>query len=216
MRALFALLASVSLAACGMMGDGGTTYPVSAKEARATLLMTEAPLFVFGDAVANARVSRDGDGTVRWLLVDRQGTGMLTLVARTTEEDASHTRVTVAIEPPPGGNREKVAKGLAENGSVAEFYKAAMAEQIDATFEKREFDMLAIQDEMMVAAFATAPKIGQQMDEAAKASNARDKANIDKAYAAEAQGNWPPQSGYGADEPAFGEPMDQATGSGDW
>lgn len=216
MRAPFALLACATLAACGLLGDGGTTYAVPAKEARATLLMTEAPLFLFGEGVADARVWRDGDDTVRWLLVDRQGTGLLTLVARTTVEDATHTRVTVAVEPPAGGKHDDVAKRLAENGSVVDFYKAAMEEQIDATFEKREFDMLAVQDEMMVAAFAMAPAMSRQMGEAAKASKARDKANIERAYEAEAQGHWPSDSSrYRPEEPAFGEPMDPATGSGD-
>ena len=151
MRRAFALLAAVCLAGCGVLGGGGTTYPVSAREARAQLLLTEPPLYLFGNEVAKARVSRDGDGTVRWLLVDRLGTGMLALVARSEEAGADRTRVSVSVEAPPGGRHDEVARRLEENPAIANFFRAAMAEQIDATFEKREFDMAAIQGEMVVA-----------------------------------------------------------------
>src|SRR5690606_29512078 len=112
-RMLSLAAAAMLLAGCGLLGNRGATYPVSAKEARATLLLTEPPMFLFGDTAASARVSRDGDGTVRWLIVDRRGTGLLTLAARTEEVDPRQTRVIVSLEPPPGGKHDEVEKRLA-------------------------------------------------------------------------------------------------------
>ena len=211
MRRAFALLAAVCLAGCGLLGGGGTTYPVSAREARAQLLLTEPPLYLFGNEVAKARVSRDGDGTVRWLLVDRLGTGMLALVARSEEAGADRTRVSVSVEAPPGGRHDEVARRLEENPAIANFFRAAMAEQIDATFEKREFDMAAIQREMVAAAIAVAPQMQASVDEAARRSEARDRSNIEDAYRREAQGS--SYEGYSDKEPVYGEPMDSAAGS---
>lgn len=185
------------LGACGLL-PGGTTYPVPAKDARATLLLTEPPLYLFGNEVAKARVSRDGEGTVRWLLVDRLGTGIVTLVARSEEAGANKTRVSVSVEPPPGGRHDVVAKRLEENPAIANFFKAAMAEQIDATFEKREFDMMAIQGEMVLAAMAVAPQMQKDFDEAAHRPEPQHTPYRDD-----------PES----DEPAYGEPMDSAAGS---
>lgn len=208
MRRLLTLAAALALAGCGLFGDSGTTYPVAAKDARATLLLTEPPLYLFGSEVAKAMVSRDGDGTVRWLLVDRLGTGMITLVARTEEAGAKQTRVTVSVEAPPGGRHDEVEKRLKENPAIVDFFKAAMAEQIDATFEKREFDMMAIQGQMVAAAMAVAPSIQAQAVEAARRSNAEDRSNIEEAYRREAQG--PSYEDYPEeDEPAYGEPMDE-------
>ena len=64
-----------------------------------------------------------------------------------------------------------------------------MAEQIDATFEKREFDMAAIQGEMVAAAISVAPQMQASVDEAARRSDARDRSNIEDAYRREAQGS---------------------------
>lgn len=211
MRRLLTLAAALGLAGCGLFGDSGTTYPVAAKDARATLLLTEPPLYLFGSEAAKAKVSRDGDGTVRWLLVDRLGTGMVTLVARTEEAGAKQTRVTVSVEAPPGGRHDEVAKRLGENPAIVDFFKAAMAEQIDATFEKREFDMMAIQGQMVAAAMSLAPQMQAGVDEAARRSNANDRANIEEAYRHEGQG-WSYDS-YSDREPAYGEPMDPAAGS---
>lgn len=195
-KAAFLIGIAALLAACGLFGSG-TTYPVAAKDARATLLLTEPPLYLFGSEVAKARVSRDGEGTVRWLLVDRLGTGMVTLVARSEEAGADKTRISVSVEPPPGGRHDVVAQRLEENPAIANFFKAAMAEQIDATFEKREFDMMAIQGEMVAAAMALAPQMQQEFDKAASRPEPR----------------YTPQPDYSEKEPAYGEPMDPAAGS---
>lgn len=207
MRAAFALIAALALAGCGLLGDSGTTYPVAVKDARAKLLLTEPPMFLFGNEAANARVSRDADGTVKWLLVDKLGTGLLTLVAKTEEVDAANTRIVVSLEPPPGGLHDRVAKGLAENSSIVSFYKAAMEEQIAAEFQNREFDMAAVQDEMMAAAFSNIGNIAADMDKAAAESNASDSRHMEEAYRREAQGD-PYESYAESNEPAYGEPMD--------
>jgi len=212
MRRALAFVAALALTGCGLFGDRGETYPVAAKDARATLLLTAPPLWLFGNDVAKATVSRDGDGTVRWVLVDKLGSGLLSIVARSEEVGEKQTRVTVSVEPPPGGRKEMVAKRLEENPAIADFFKAAMAEEIDAKFEKREFDMAAIQGEMIAVAFALAPQMQASVDEAARRSEQSDRTHIEEAYRREAQGN-PYESYSDADEPAYGEPMDAAAGN---
>ena len=212
MRRMLAIAAALALSGCGLFGDSGETYPVSAKEARATLLLTAPPLYLFGNDVAKATVTRDGDGTVRWVLVDRLGSGLLSIVAKSEEVGENQTRVSVSVEPPPGGRKAAIAKRLEDNPAIAGYFKAAMAEQIDATFEKREFDMAAIQGEMIAVAFALAPQMQASVDEAARRSNESDRTHIEEAYRREAQGD-PYESYSEADEPAYGEPMDSAAGN---
>ena len=214
MRLALTLVAAVLLSGCGLLADSGTVYAVPAKEARATLLLTEPPMFLFGNEAAKARVSRDADGTVRWLLVDKLGTGMLTLVAKTEEVDAASTRIIVSLEPPPGGLHDQVAKGLADNSTIVAFYKAAMEEQIAAKFQNREFDMAVIQDEMMAAAFANVGNIADSMDEAAKESEERGQASR-QTYGADGEA-WRDDTTESSDESAYGEPMDTGVAAEEW
>lgn len=210
-----ALALAALLAACGLM-PSGKTYPVAIREVRQTLLATKPPMEFFPAQAASAYPKRESDTRISWLLVDRQGSGLLSFVADLSETGPQETRIVVSVAPPPGGRHDQVAKGLEENPSAADFFRSAMEEQIAATLEKREFDMAAIQGKMMMAAFATMPKMQQQLDEAVKQEHARNRSNIENAYREEAQGggDYGSESRYGATEPAYGEPMDPATGSG--
>lgn len=208
------LPAALLLAGCGG-ADQGRTYPVEPREARAALLLVEPPLELFGSQVANARATRDGDGTVHWLLLDDLGSGLLTLSATTREAGEGKTRIAVLVEPPPGGRHDAMAKRLADKPAIAGYFRAAMEEQIAATLEHREFDMAAVQGQMMMAALALAPEMTANVEEAARRGEAQDRANIERAYREEGQGT---SDGSYSDtaEPAYGEPMDPATVPGDY
>lgn len=214
-RALFMLVLAALLAACGLL-PSGKSYPLAIREVRQTLLATKPPMEFFPAQAVGARVQRDSDTRISWLLVDRQGSGLLTFVADLEEEGPAETRINVSVQPPAGTRHDQVAKGLEENPSAADFFRSAMAEQIASRLEKRDFDMAAIQGKMMMAAIATMPKMQENLDKAVEKEQARNRDNIDKAYREEAQGGtaYSSQSGYGSSEPAYGEPMDPATGSG--
>lgn len=214
-RAILALAVAALIAACGLM-PSGKSYPIAIREVPQTLTAMQPPMEFFPAEAAGAQVKRESDTKISWLLVDRQGSGLLTFVAELTEAGPDETRISVDILPPPGGRHDQVAKGLEENPTVVDFYRSAMAEQIGATLEKRDFNMAAIQGKMMMAAFATMPKMQEQLDKAVEQEHARNRDNIDKAYREEAQGgsSYSSQGGYGSSEPAYGEPMDPATGSG--
>lgn len=214
-RALFMLAVAALVAACGLL-PSGKSYPLAIRDVRQTLLAMQPPMEFFPAQAAGARVQRDSDTRISWLLVDRQGGGLLTFVADLEEEGPAETRINVSILPPAGARHDQVAKGLEENPSAADFFRSAMAEQIASRLEKRDFDMAAIQGKMMMAAIATMPKMQENLDKAVEKEQARNRDNIDKAYREEAEGrsSYSSQSGYGSSEPVYGEPMDPATGSG--
>ncbi|KPL68962.1 hypothetical protein SZ64_13145 [Erythrobacter sp. SG61-1L] len=213
-RAIITLATAILLAACGLF-PSGKSYPLAIRDVRQTLLATQPPMEFFPAEAASALVKRESDTRISWFLVDRQGSGLLTFVAELTEVGPQETRIAITIEPPAGGRHDQVAKGLEENPTVVDFYRSAMAEQLGSKLEKRDFDMAAIQGKMMMAAFATMPKMQENLDKAVEQEHARNRENIDKAYREEAQGSpaYRREDPYSSREPAYGEPMDPATGS---
>ena len=213
LRHATALFALTLLAACGL-ADKGTTYPLQAREVRRTLLATEPPLFIFGGNADSGPALPIGNDAIRWTLRSADNGGSLfSFVARIEDLGNQQSRVSVSVEPAEGDRKDKVAQGMADNPSIVALYQAAMEEQIDAALEKREFDFAVLQDELAGATLASMPKIGANLDEAARASQERDRKNIERAYREEAQGSWHDE-GSSDTEPAFGEPMDAGTGPG--
>ncbi len=197
-----ALLALALLGGCGS-ADSGEVYPLPATEVRELLRATDLPP-VFGSAPVRANAIHDGDGNIIWWVTQR-GEAVLRFIAHTETVDASHTRVTVDIQPPTDAVDDPMAKRLADNPSIRNLYRAAMVEQVDAALEHREFNYSAISGQMMGAMAANMGEIGDRMDRAAEASRKADEANMADAYAREGQSSYSDE-----DETEFGKPMDDA------
>ncbi len=148
-----AIVLTAALAGCNQ----GKTYPLAADKVRSTLLSLRPPMMVFGGGAGGSMVTPTGDNDVRWTIFGRDNRALMSLVANIEAAGDAETRVLVTAEP--AKSNTTVAKGMAENPAVVKLYTKAMTEQIAAKLEGRQFDMGAIQTEMMAAAVATMPKI---------------------------------------------------------
>lgn len=154
MRMLFtAVMLTAALAGC----NEGKTYPIAAAQVRSTLLSLRPPMMVFGREAGGSMVTPTGDNDVRWTIMSRDNHAVMSLIATIEAIGDAETKVTVTAEPAKTNNT--AAKGMADNPAIVKLYTKAMTEQIAARLEKREFDMAAIQSEMMAAALVTIPKI---------------------------------------------------------
>lgn len=158
--------ATIALAGCGE----SKTYPISAGKVRSSLMSIRIPSVLLGMGAGTSMVTPTGDNDVRWTILTRDSKPLMSLIATLDATGDEETKITVTAEPVKSNS--KTAQAMAENPAVVKLYTKAMTEQIAAKLEKREFDMNAIQNEMMAAALATMPKIQQevskQMGEASK------------------------------------------------
>lgn len=204
MSARIAILAGLlALSACGKPGE---VYPIPLAEVRETLRQTDPPMGVLGSQAVDWRTSRLGDGTVVWAILSSGGTELIRFAAHTSAEDAQSTRVTLDVLPPEGRMKTRVTKGMADNPAIADLYRAAITEQVDARLENRGFDYTRIAAATMRATVTAMPAISKSFDEAAAASNRRDADNMARAYRDE--GSYDAREESELAEPAFGEPMD--------
>ncbi len=161
---LTAAVLTVALAGC----NETETYPISAAKVRSALMTARPPSMIF--AGSNMVVTPTGDDDVRYTIMSREGRGLMSLVANIHAEGENESTVWVTAEPPKSNS--KVAQSMAENPAIVKLYTKALRETIDAKLEKREFNMAAIQTEMVAATFQSMPKIQQevskQMNEASK------------------------------------------------
>jgi hypothetical protein len=142
---MFAAVMAGLLAACG----DGASYPIAAAEVTSKLMATRPPMFVFGNSGANVMVTQGDGGAVHWTIL-QGGKQVMRLTASVTPDGDSASRVAVSVDPP--SNDSATASSMAENPQIVKLYKAAMAEQIDAKLNNREFNTAAIQGQMVVAA----------------------------------------------------------------
>ena len=198
--------AALTLAGCW---QSGTSYPLPSAEVRERLRSAEAPLTTFGQSAADSVTLEQGDDTIVWAIVDDEDREMIRLVARMVPEGQT-TRVTADIAPPEGARHDAVAKGLAANASIASFYRAVAAEQVDSALNKRDFDLTRTYGPMMAATLANLPRMRRTFDEDAAASAKTERENTQRAYDDEASGRWPSTRSGGSDSRRFGDPMDEA------
>lgn len=150
---LTAAVLTVALAACGE----SKTYPIAASKVRSTLLAIRPPSVLLGMGAGTSMVTPTGDNDVRWTILTRDSKPLMSLVATITETGEAESSVAVTAEP--AKNNSQAAKGMADNPAIVKLYTKAMTEQIAAKLEKRDFNMSAIQTEMVAATFATLPKL---------------------------------------------------------
>lgn len=188
--------------------SSGTYYDQPAGTVRERLGSSEMYIAMFGSQVRDVDVSQRGADTVVWTLLDNQVGPALRLTAKVVPEKQG-SRVSVDVLPPEGTFKERVTKGLKDNPSIVRFYRAIVAEHVDATLRNRAFDMTRVYPEMMLAMFASMPKLNKQFDEAAKASRRAD-ANRSSAWDDTSGKALPDQDGSWSNSRKYGDPMDDA------
>lgn len=201
--ALVALAAAALLAGCGD-ASRGETYAIAPADLREALLDTDAPIGVLGSEAVDWKTSPSGDDAVLWMVLGTDDKELLRFTA-TVVPVGQGARVDVAVLPPESALKDRVAKGLAENGSVRDLYRLAMTEEIDAKLEHRGFDFSRIAGATMQAAAANMGSISDRMDKAGAEFRKRDEENIARAYREEGHRR---DDGYGAvQQRPFGAPM---------
>ncbi|MDF8332055.1 hypothetical protein [Novosphingobium cyanobacteriorum] len=201
MRSVLALVAALLLSACGK----GTYYPVPPSEARSALLASEIPVMLFGSQAGGTEaVIRRGD-TVVWRVLDMDDNELLRLSAQ-VQPDGEGSRIVTDVLPPEGPNKARAEKGIAANPQIAGLYRTIANEQVNAVLNQRDFNMASITPAMMSAALVTMPQIQQQAMKAASEAQKQDRANIQRAYEADAHG-WG-SGGESGPDTKYGEPMD--------
>ena len=181
-------VAAASMVGCGILAKG-EVYPVPISEVRQALRQTEPPMDVLGSAATNWRVSQRGDGTIVWLILGEGNAELMRFVAKSTSEGRDATRVEVSVQPPDGSNHDVVAKGMQDHPAILDFYHAAIAEQVDARLEKREFEYRRIAMQGVQATVIELPGISAQMDRAGEQMRKRDADHMARAYRNEGNGD---------------------------
>jgi hypothetical protein len=156
-RIVAAAALTIALAGCSQ----GQTYEIPAAKVRSTLLSLRLPSAMMSGAGAGGTIVTPTDENgVRWTVLSRDSRAQLSLIATIESLGEAETRVNVFAEPANGN--DTVAKSMADNPAIVKLYTKAMTEQISAKLENREFDMAAIQTEMMAATIATMPKLQKE------------------------------------------------------
>ena len=196
--------ALVAVAGCSQLG---TSYPLPSSEVLSRLRASEVPLMPFGGSAADSMTLQKGANSVVWVILDENDHELLRLVAQIAPGDQS-TRVWTDVAPPEGIRHEAVAKGIAANPSIAAFYRAIAAEQVDSALSQRRFDLTRTYGPMMAATLANLPRLGKTFGNDAAASDKASRDTMQRAYDDEAKGQWPTTQDGGGDNRKYGEPTD--------
>jgi len=202
---LFALApALVAVTGCSQLG---TSYPLPSSEVLSRLRASEVPLMPFGGSASDSMTLQKGDNSVVWIILDENDHELLRLVAQIAPGDKS-TRVWTDVAPPEGIRHEAVAKGIAANPSIAAFYRAIAAEQVDSALGQRHFDLTRTYGPMMAATLANLPRLGKTLGNDAASSEKTSRDTMQRAYDDEAHGQWPTTQDAGGDNRKYGDPTD--------
>lgn len=160
-RKFLALPLLALVAACGK------SYDMPAAEVTEKLSHISPPMMALNGMVGNYMTTKTGDGDVHWTLIDTNGSALMRLTADVEASGENSATVSVSVDPPDNSKNARIAKNMDENPEIVSLIEAAMREQIDAKLMNRQFNMAAIQPQLMAATIKSMPKIGQQMDAAA-------------------------------------------------
>jgi hypothetical protein len=188
MIARFLIAASPALL-LGGCGDASEVYPRPAADVRTVLLATDLPFPLQGTSHASVLARQTPEGAIELAIADRKGQAQLRFLAEVTDLGAAKTRVAVRFIG-AGTTYPTVDKRIAEHPEIKAVYVKTMREQVDAQLDGRPFNNLAIGPEMMAAVALNAGSIAHDMQAAGEEFRRRDRENIEKAYAAEARGEW--------------------------
>ena len=161
-------------------------YTIAPDQMRATLAETEVPLFVLGNSAKRSTTSQQGDNRVVWTVIDNDDRQWMHIVATTTPADQG-IGLHLEIAPPDGPRHDEMARTIADKPAIANLYRTAMAEQIDAALNHRKFAMSHLYGAMAATITDIVPALWRSSDRTSRAAGDDDKANIAQAYAREAQ-----------------------------
>ena len=172
-RAILLALLAILVAACSR--ERGVVYPVAPDRARQILSKTDLPP-VFGDDPPSAEVRSYKPSEVTWI-VSRNGSELMRYVATLSAAGEGKTRVELELRGAKGGPAGDVEQRLAENKSIRNLYLVAMGEQIASAIEGRPLDLTNIFAALSVATLANMGLILKSFDDAARASEERERAH---------------------------------------
>jgi hypothetical protein len=182
---LTAGLAAIGLAVIlGGCQGSDAFYPATPDEVSKILDQTQLPIVVFGERAATAKHWRVNAATTMWALESESEVELLRLSA-TTMAEGKGTRIHLDVLPPESSVRDQVAQGLKENDDYRDLYRSALAEQIDANLNNREFAIQNISAEATRVTLWALPSIRERYDNAEAEYQRQQQEIIDRAYANE-------------------------------
>jgi hypothetical protein len=142
---------------------------------------TDLPPMIFEGRAFNARHWRSDPKTSMWAVL---GQGEVELLRLKAEAIAGRDNVRVHVEalPPVGALHDEVRQEIAENGSNVALLTTALAEQIDANLNGREFDLKRISPAIARVTLEALPHLRESLNNAAKESDRREQDTVDRAY----------------------------------
>ena len=162
--------------------DGVYAMPVA--NVNEVIDRTDLPMMIFADRAMSAKHWRADASTSVWAVLGHGDVEILRLHA-TTVAEGEGVRVHIEALPPPGELHDQVAQGIKQNGSNIDLMTTALAEQIDANLNGREFDLKRISPAIGRVVLLALPHLRENADKAAKQAEQREQDNVDRAYANE-------------------------------
>ena len=126
-----------ALAACGSQGE---YYEQSPAQVAASLKHARLPFYILGTTAQGSRISQPDPQTVVMAPTDANHSELIRFVA-TIAPDGEGSRVAVAVLPPEGRNKDRVAERLGSQGIAAALLAKVAQEHVDSAIEHRSFDM---------------------------------------------------------------------------
>lgn len=181
-KSLVTLALVLCLAAC----DRAKVYPVTPDTARAQLIGTTIPDIAFGASAHSGPGQAMEDG-VAWPVERNSADGSssdvtIMLLRARLASSGDATRVTVDIAPPPGVDPAKLQGVFDQHPAMARMFKSVAGEQVDSVLNGRRFSYANVSGDMALATLSELPDIRRRLDDEAKASDARDRDTIHRAY----------------------------------
>jgi len=184
------VLAVISLLVLAGCGRHGTVYAVATDAARQDLVGTIIPDLAFGNSAHAEPAVGTADG-VEWHIVRGDDAAALPggtpsreiMVLSATLANADEgTLVSVDVKPAAGVDSKAFEQNMSDNPAVADMFRAIAREAVDAGLSHRPFEFGNVSAQIAMATVSMLPQITQQMDEAARAYEQRDRDTIDDAY----------------------------------
>lgn len=125
------------LAACGAQGEH---YDQSPAQVASALRNARLPLYILGTTAQGSRISQPDARTVVMAPTDANHSELVRFVATITP-DGEGSRVAVAVLPPEGRHKDRVAERMASQGIARALLAKVAQEHVDAAIEHRSFDM---------------------------------------------------------------------------
>ena len=178
------VLAAIGFAALfGGSGNKDLFYAIPVDQVNRTLDQMALPKEVFGYRVKTSKHARLNASTSLWSL-QNDNVEYLRLTATTTA-DGNGTRVRMDVLAPEKPVSVDIAQGIKASNGFGDYYKAGLAEQIDAKLTNREFSKLHISGDFARLTLGVLPNIRETMDDHAAEYDKRRQDDIDRVYANE-------------------------------